>query len=166
MCPRSILPNLWLLGAVVGAVACAAFSRTAGPIGTFCSTCGIQVLSWCFMFVVHVRFRFAPYTNWHPDSWLRYQPAKNRIGFMTIYPKACHTFAAHRLEQLTHPRWDDQTNQTFGLHRDRGIPSAVVVNPTATEHAACFYCVRDLEQWYTIFISALSSRQKRISFNV
>ncbi len=43
---RSVLPNLWLVGGVTGAVAFAALSRsstgTAG-IASICSTCGIQV---------------------------------------------------------------------------------------------------------------------------
>ncbi|CAM9893087.1 unnamed protein product, partial [Hapterophycus canaliculatus] len=40
----SILPNLWLAGAVAGAVAFAALSRSSsGTAGSFCSTCGIQV---------------------------------------------------------------------------------------------------------------------------
>ncbi|CAM9381981.1 unnamed protein product [Scytosiphon promiscuus] len=40
----SVLPNLWLVGAVAGAVAFAALSRSSsGPVGSFCSTCGIQV---------------------------------------------------------------------------------------------------------------------------
>lgn len=41
---RSVLPNLWLVGGVTGALAFAAFSRSStGTVGTICSTCGIQV---------------------------------------------------------------------------------------------------------------------------
>ncbi|CAM9898305.1 unnamed protein product, partial [Laminaria digitata] len=39
----SVLPNLWLVGAVAGAVSWAALSRTTGTVGSVCSTCGIQV---------------------------------------------------------------------------------------------------------------------------
>ncbi|CAN0282697.1 unnamed protein product, partial [Ectocarpus sp. 6 AP-2014] len=40
----SVLPNLWLVGGVTGALAFAAFSRSStGTVGTICSTCGIQV---------------------------------------------------------------------------------------------------------------------------
>ncbi|CAM9665344.1 unnamed protein product, partial [Sphacelaria rigidula] len=40
---RSILPNLWLLGAVVGSITCATLSRTKGTAGGICATAGIQV---------------------------------------------------------------------------------------------------------------------------
>ncbi|CAM9447942.1 unnamed protein product [Ectocarpus fasciculatus] len=40
----SVLPNLWLVGGVTGALAFAALSRSStGTVGTICSTCGIQV---------------------------------------------------------------------------------------------------------------------------
>eukprot|EP00752_Nemacystus_decipiens_P006778 g6087.t1 len=40
----SVLPNLWLVGGVTGAVAFAALSRSSnGTAGSICSTCGIQV---------------------------------------------------------------------------------------------------------------------------
>ncbi|CAM9351365.1 unnamed protein product [Choristocarpus tenellus] len=39
----SVLPNLWLVGAVGGVVTCALLSRTSGVAGVFCSTFGAQV---------------------------------------------------------------------------------------------------------------------------
>lgn len=39
-----MLPNLWLVGGVTGALAFAALSRSStGTAGSICSTCGIQV---------------------------------------------------------------------------------------------------------------------------
>lgn len=75
----SILPNLWLLGAVAGAIACAVFSRTTGTIGGLCATAGIQVA-----------LVFKDVRDWWEQTVFLYKTGKLSYTYWRVFEKYDH----------------------------------------------------------------------------